>query len=124
MTNTVLVTGNKTLGEGDDGTVQCIEAAAVITLPHEDTWKFLKEDEFTIVSNTSSDVSVVGENDVTLMPNGKTLSAKGESATIKYQGSNTYLVWAVIWVVLVVGTLAYSTKLPSENTVTLINWIK
>ena len=122
MTNTVTVEGNKTLGEGDDGTVQCIEAVATITLPHEDTWKFLKDDEFTIVSNAGGDVSIVGANGVTLVPSNITLSTKGESLNVKYQGSNTYLVWSIIFIALIVGTIVFNVDFIHEDLQILINY--
>ena len=92
MTNTVMVFKDKTLGEGDDGTVQCVEAAATITLPHEDTWKFRKNDEFEIVSNTDATVKVVGADKVKVIPlSNAAITAKGSSVKIKYEGENVYL---------------------------------
>ena len=94
MTNTVMVDGNKTLGEGDDGTIQCVEVAATITLPHEDTWKFKKEDEFTIISNTDSTVNVVGATGVRVIPlSNASITAKGSAVKVKYESNNTYLMW-------------------------------
>ena len=54
MTVPIEVNVDKTLGIGDDGMIQLVNAAATITLPHEDDYKFIKEDEFTIISNTNS----------------------------------------------------------------------
>jgi len=122
MTNTVLVKGDKTFGEGDDGTVQCVEVKAAIKLPHEDTWKFMKEDEFEIVSNTDSTVTVVGEKGVTLTSN-LSMSAKGNSIKIKYQGDNTYLIWGTICLIIFIGlgVFTYSDTMQIiEDGVTLI----
>lgn len=94
MTNTVMVDGDKTLGEGDDGTVQCVEVEAIITFPHEDTWKFKKDDEFEITSNTTLDVSLAAEMGVTLTAS--PAIAKGGGIKAKYQGSNIYLIWGSI----------------------------
>ncbi len=99
MTNTVIVDGNKTLGEGDDGTVQCVEAAATITLPHEDNWKFKKEDEFEIVSNTDSTVNIAGQDGVTLTTS-PSITSKAGSMKVKYQGENTYLIWGVVCLII------------------------
>jgi len=94
MKNTVMVNGDKTLGEGDDGTIQCVGASAIITLPHEDTWKFKINDEIQIISNTAANVSVVGETGVMVIPLPSALiTSKGSGVTVKYEGNNTYLMW-------------------------------
>ena len=123
--STIIVDGNKTLGAGDDGTVQCIEVAATITLPGETSWKFKKEDEFTVVSNADGDVVIIGQDDVTLVPEGITLSAKGNSANIKYQGNNTYLVWGSLCVALIAGmaALTYGYQEIVDGATMLINWV-
>jgi len=122
--NTVVVDGNKTLGEGDDGAVQCVEAEATITFPHEDTWKFKKEDEFEIVTNTASTVKIAGEKGVTLTTS-PTVSAKGGSIRAKYQGGNTYLIWSLsIALVAGVATLVYNNITEPNEVMMLINWIK
>jgi len=126
MTNTVIVKGNKTLGEGDDGTIQCVEVSGTIKLPNESDWKFKKGDEFTVVSDAEGNVSIVGENGVTLVPRGITLSAKGTAANIKYEGNNTYLIWTCICIALIGGiSMLYSYK-PNiaEEIMILINWIE
>jgi len=120
MTNTVTVSGNKTLGEGDDGNVQCIEAAATITLPHEDTWKFKKEDEFEIVSNTSSAINIVGEEGVTLTTL-QSIATKGTGKKVKYQGNNVYLIWSIVIIMIMIYTYNHTTKL-IENNIILIDY--
>ena len=123
MTNTVIVDGNKTLGEGDDGTVQCVEAAAIVTFPHEDTWKFVKEDEVEITSNTTSAVSLAGETGVTLTAS-PTIT-KGTGVKAKYQVINTYLIWGVICLVITIsyGIFSYTNTMDIiENGVVLINY--
>ncbi len=104
MTNTVSITGNKTLGEGDDGTIHCVDDEATVTLPHEDTWKFKKEDEFTVVANSTSTIKVTGEEGVTIMPLSKdTIIGKGGGVNIKYQGDNTYLMWGIVCLIILIG---------------------
>ena len=120
MTNTVPVSGNKTLGEGDDGTVQLINGAADITLPHEDTWIFKTGDEFEIVSNTDSAINIIGEEGVTLTTS-STITTKGQSKKVKYQGVNTYLIWSIIIVMLVVYANNYTTKLNDNGIVFISN---
>ena len=94
MGSTIMVYGNKTLGEGDDGSIQCVEAAAIIKLPLESTWQFVKEDDFTIVSNTDDVISIIGEEGVTVVPlSNATITSKGSAVNIKYEGNNTYLMW-------------------------------
>ena len=122
MTNTVPVFGDKTLGEGDDGTVQLVNVAADITLPHEDTWKFKPEDEFEIVSNTDSAINIVGEEGVTLTTS-SSITTKGQSKKIKYQGVNTYLIWSIIIVMLVIYANNYTTELV-KNGIILIDYEK
>ena len=122
MTNTVQVSGDKTLGEGDDGTVQLINVAADITLPHEDTWIFKVGDEFEIVSNTDSAINIIGEDGVTLTTS-STITTKGQSKKVKYQGNNTYLIWSIIIVMLVVYANNYTTKL-NDNGSIFINYQK
>ncbi len=122
MINTVPVSGNKTLGEGDDGTVQRVDSAADITLPHEDTWTFKAGDEFEIVSNTDSAINIMGEEGVTLTTS-STITTKGQSKKVKYQGNNTYLIWSIIIVMLVIYANNYTTKL-NDNGSIFINYQK
>ena len=122
MTNTVPVFGDKTLGEGDDGTVQRVDSAADITLPHEDTWTFKAGDEFEIVSNTDSAINIVGEEGVTLTTS-SSITTKGQSKKIKYQGVNTYLIWSIIIVMLVIYANNYTTELV-KNGIILIDYEK
>ena len=97
MIEAIDVDGNKTLGIGDDGMIQLVNAAATITLPHEDTYKFVKNDEFTIISNTDSVVNVKGGTGVTVIPlSNAAIVSKGASVKIKYEGNNTYLMWGNI----------------------------
>ena len=114
MTNTVPVSGNKTLGEGDDGTVQRVDVAADITLPHKDTWTFLAGDEFEIVSNTDSAINIIGEEGVTLTTS-STITTKGQSKRIKYQGNNAYLIWSVIIIIVTFGVFTYKNTTESLN---------
>jgi len=106
MTDTIIVNGNKTLGAGDDGNLQCVEAAAIITFPHENTHKFVKEDEFEITSNTTAAVSLAGETGVTL--SSSPTIAKGTGVKVKYQGSNTYLIWVCLIILVGFGMLTYN----------------
>ena len=104
MGGTIIVEGDKTLGEGDDGSVQCVEAAVTIVLPHEKTWRFAKGDEFTIVSNANGVVKVEGEKNIEVetgvfedvkvipLPNAS-ITSKGSAVKVKYEGNNTYLMW-------------------------------
>ena len=48
--------GDKTLGEGDDGTLQCVCVAGTIKLPLESSWKYKKGDEFLVLSNADGEV--------------------------------------------------------------------
>lgn len=115
MTDTIVVSGNKTLGAGDDGNLQCVEAAATITFPHEDTHKFVKEDEFQITSNTTSTVSLTGETGVTL--SSSPTITKGTGVKAKYQGNNTYLIWGVIVAALAICACNYMPKLVEDETI-------
>lgn len=120
MTDTIIVNGNKTLGAGDDGNLQCVEAAAIITFPHEDTYKFVKEDEFEITSNTTSTVSLAGESGVTL--SSSPTITKGAGVKVKYQGNNTYLIWGAICLLIMVAALTYNNIKPAaEGNVIMIN---
>ena len=107
MTHTVLdVNGNKTLGVGDDGMIQLVNVAATITLPHEDTHKFVQGDDFTIISNTDDTVTVMGEEGVTIIPlPNASITQKGCSVNIKYQGGNTYLLWGLLCLILMFGAM-------------------
>jgi len=123
MTDTIVVEGNKTLGAGDDGNLQCVEAAATITLPHEDTYQFVKEDEFEITSNTTAVVNLAGETGVTL--SSSPTITKGTGVKAKYQGSNTYLIWGVICLIIFIsfGMFTYSNTMKIlEDGVILINY--
>ena len=117
MTDTIMVEGNKTLGAGDDGNLQCVEAAATITFPHEDTHKFVKEDEFESTSNTTSAVSLAGEEGVTLSSSPSI--TKGTGIKAKYQGNNTYLIWVVIAAVVTVCALGYMPSLVKDAAITI-----
>ena len=109
MRNTISITGNKTLGEGDDGTIHCVDDEATVTLPHEDTWKFKKEDEFTVVANSTATVKVTGEDGVTIMPLSKaTVIGKGGGVNIKYQGDNTYLMWGIVSLIILFATMLFA----------------
>lgn len=123
MTDTIIVEGNKTLGAGDDGNLQCVEAAAIITLPHEDTHKFVKEDEFEITSNTTERVSLAGETGVTL--SSSPTIGKGSGVKVKYQGDNVYLIWGAICLIIFIsyGIFTYSdTMRILEDGIIMINF--
>lgn len=105
MTHSIIdVNGNKTLGAGDDGMIQLVNVAATITLPHENTHKFVQGDDFTVISNADGTVTVTGEEGVTVIPlPNASITNKGSSVTIKYQGNNTYLLWGLLCLILMFG---------------------
>lgn len=91
---TIILSTSKTLGEEHSGMTIIVDAAATITLPLDSTYKFIEDDEFIIISNTTSDVNIVGENGVTFLGLfSATLSTKGSSVTIRKHGSNEYIMW-------------------------------
>lgn len=97
MTHSITISGNTTLGVEHSGMRIVVDAAAVITLPHEDTYKFIEGDEFEVISNTTSNVSVVGATGVTVIPLSSALiTTKGASVKIEYQGDNVYLMWGAL----------------------------
>lgn len=95
---------DKILGKGDDGQVYLVNVSAIITLPNDSTWKFAKDDEFEIISNTNSIVKVIGEPGVTIKPlSNAIITKKGSSIKIKYQGNNTYLMWGLVSLLIFIG---------------------
>ena len=96
----IIVSENKTLGRGDDGNIQCVEALVTITLPHENTWKFVSGDNFIITSGTDSTVTIDGESGVTLFPiSNITITNKADTIHIIYDGNNKYQ-YDPQWVIL------------------------
>lgn len=96
MTNLVIpVAGNKTLGSGDDGTLQRVNAAATITIPKETTFRFLDDDQIFIESNTTSLVSIAAEPGVTLETLGGALNLTGDTAfvTLRKISTDLWIAW-------------------------------
>ena len=126
MKNTVMVDGDKTLGEGQDGTLQCVCVEATIKFPKESSWKYKKGDEFIVMSNTDGDVTITGEDGVTMIPAGVTLTTKSQSANVKYEGGNKYLIWGSLCIALITGVaaLAYAHITQQDDLLILINWVK
>lgn len=122
MTDPIEVSGNKTLGAGDDGMIQLVNNAATITLPHEDTHKFVKNDEMTIISNTDSAINIIGEEGVTLTTSASIIT-KGQSKKVKYLGNNVYLIWSIIIVMIMTYVSNYTTK-HIENDIIVIDYGK
>ena len=94
MTHSITISEDTTLGEEHSGMRMIIDAPSTITLPHEDTHKYIKGDEFEIISSITGNVRVEGEEGVTVIPMPTALiTKKGASVKIEYQGNNTYLMW-------------------------------
>ncbi len=124
MKNTVTVDGNKTLGEGDDGTIQYIGVNGTIKFPNESNWKFKKGDEFIVISDVDGNVSITGEEGVTFIPKSITLTAKGKNANVKYEGDNKYLIWGVLFITLIVAASNYFMNIVPDSLIMLVNGIK
>lgn len=90
----ITISEDTTLGEEHSGMRILVDAIVTITLPHEDTYKFIEGDEFEIISNVSGNVKVEGEEGVTVSPLSTALmTVKGSSVRLQYQGNNKYLMW-------------------------------
>jgi hypothetical protein len=94
---TTTVSEDTTLGGEHSGVRIIVDAVATITLPHEDTYKHIKGDEFEIISSITGNVRVEGEEGVTVIPMPTALiTKKGASVKIEYQGNNVYLMWGSV----------------------------
>jgi len=101
------IDGDKTLGEEHPGMKISVEAAADILLPREDTHKFIKDDDFEIISNTMGVINISGEEGVQVIPNSTaTMNTKGDSVKIEYQGNNTYFMWGIVCIAIIAGAAA------------------
>ena len=94
MTNTVMINSSKTLGEGDDGTLQCVTATATITIPKDTTWLFKIGDLINISANTTGIVSIAAESThVTLNAPGTNISPQYGRAILEKIDSNIWVAW-------------------------------
>ena len=121
MTHKIMVSEDTTLGEEHSGMRIVVDEAATITLPHEDTYKFIEGDENEIISATDGDVHIEGEEGVTIIPMASaTLTTRGSFVKTEYQGGNTYLLWGSLCIALIAGALAYNYNnytLPDESVI-------
>ena len=121
---TVTVSEDTTLGEEHSGVRLVVDAVATITLPHEDTYKHMKGDENEIISGTSGNVRIEGEEGVTILPLSSALiTKKGAYVKTEYQGNNTYLMWGVVSILIMISAMLYTQDYtPVEQGVILINY--
>jgi len=89
----IVVTGNKTLGSGDDGSLQRVTAAATITIPKDTTYKFVTNDQIDVIRNTTDAVSVVPATGVILNSAGTSISKPRGFVSLLKTGDNTWLGW-------------------------------
>ena len=121
MTNKIIVSEDTILGEKHSGMRIVVEAPATITLPHEDTYKFIEGDENEIISAADGDVHIEGEEGVTVIPVvSATLTKRGSFVKTQYQGNNTYLIWGSLCVAIIVGisslnSIMFHTKKPTKS---------
>ena len=127
MKNTIIVSEDTTLGAEHSGMRIVVDAAATITLPHEDTYKNIAGDENEIISCVTGNVKIKGEEGVTVIPTSAPVMAKkGASIKVLYQGDNKYLIWGSLCLALVVGAVVYNynVNLTPESAIMFINWMK
>lgn len=111
MTHTITVSEDTTLGEAHSGMRILVDAAATITLPHEDTYKNIEGDENEIISGVNGNVRIEAEDGVTVLPLASALiTKKGASVKTEYQGNNTYLMWGSLCIALLIGLATLSSN--------------
>jgi hypothetical protein len=93
MTGIITVTGNKTLGSGDDGTLQQVTSAAIITIPNDATYDFVIGDYIHLFRDTASAVSIAAGGGVTLKSIGTNLSSQNTYACLRKIAANTWIAW-------------------------------
>jgi len=127
MKNTITVSEDTTLGVEHSGMHIIVDAAATITLPHEDTYKNIAGDKNEIISGVDGNVNIVGENGVTITPMASALlTKKGSYVKTEYQGNNSYFMWGSLCIALAAGitALLYNNNTVSDEVIMLINWIR
>lgn len=83
-----------TLGEEHEGALLRVKDGVTVTLPKETTHKFSGGDDFVILCDSISSVIVEAENGVATSPLGSgTYIFPGQSLSVKYIGSDEYLLW-------------------------------
>ena len=110
MTLPITISEDTTLGEAHAGMTLVVDSGD-ITLPKEDTHKYMCGDKFEIISDTIGSVTVSGEEGVTVYPlSNATITSKGSSVKVQYQGNNTYLMWGSLCIALLIGMATLSSN--------------
>lgn len=93
MRSVVRVSGNKTLGVGDDGTLQLIDAQSIIKIPNDTEHNFLIYDSIEVFRDTADSVSVRADTGVTLSATGLNISTQCGFATYVKIADNKWIGW-------------------------------
>jgi len=93
MTNVVIVEGDKTFGEGDDGTLQRVIATATLTIPADATHQYLITDWIDVFRDTADTVSVVPATGVTLSSAAATINKQCGFARFQKIADNKWIGW-------------------------------
>lgn len=85
------VESNRTFGEGDDGDLQIVISEACLTIPNDDTYKFQKLDRLYVHKQTTFDVTIVGEQGVTIHATGSKIQKNNAGALYVKVGPNEWV---------------------------------
>lgn len=88
-----IVNSNKTLGVGDDGTLQEVTGGYTITIPNDSTWEFMEEDIIPIFSTTTSTINITVEAGVTLRAKDTKITTQYGHVNLEKEGNNTWIAW-------------------------------
>ena len=89
----ITVTADKTLGIGDDGTMQCATALVTITIPVDATHLFLVNDTIEIFNCHTAAITLDLEEGVDIHRTGTNKIVKDGHCTIRKIGVNEWLAW-------------------------------
>lgn len=93
FSKTVIVSADKTFGEADAGTIQCIVSAVTLTIPASASDNFIVNDYIDIFNETASQIEVTAAGGVTFKKDAGALMHQYANARIVKTDNEEWIMW-------------------------------